>query len=121
MGTAIVIIVLIIILVPAVNSTLKHMKGQGDCCGGGGDTTEKVKKQKLDTVIANKRMDIEGMTCDHCKKRVENSLNLIDGVNARVSLGKHEAVIKLGKDVSDETLREAVEAQGYKVVSITAI
>lgn len=121
MGTAIVIVILIILLVPAVKSTLKHMRGQGDCCGGGDDTSEKVKRQRLDKVIANKKMDIEGMTCDHCKRRVENALNSIDGVSARVSLGKHEAVIKLGEEVSDEMLRQAVEAQGYKVVSITAI
>lgn len=121
MGTAFVIVILLILLIPAVKSTLKHMRGQGDCCGGGGDTDEKVKKQRLDKVVANKKMDIEGMTCDHCKRRVENALNSIDGVNAKVSLGKQEAMVKLGKEVPDETLREAVESQGYKVVSITAI
>ena len=36
MGTAIIIGILAIIVVIAVISSVKHMKGEGGCCGGGG-------------------------------------------------------------------------------------
>ena len=38
MGTAIIIGILAVIVVIAGISSVKHMKGEGGCCGGGGDT-----------------------------------------------------------------------------------
>lgn len=58
------------------------------------------------------------MTCDHCKNRVEKSINDIDGAAAKVNLKKKEAIVSLEKDVSDEQILAAVEKAGYTVVSI---
>lgn len=118
MGTIIIIAVLVLMIAYALRGSLKHFKGQGGCCGGG-EPAPKVKKQKLAQTAAVKKMVIEGMTCEHCKQRVENSLNALNQVNATVHLGKKEAVVKLGMAVSDEVLKEAVEKAGYQVVSIT--
>ena len=62
---------------------------------------------------------IEGMSCQHCKMHVEQALNAIDGVRAKVDLKKNEAVVDLSKDVSDQALKDAVDGAGYKAVSIT--
>jgi copper chaperone CopZ len=56
------------------------------------------------------------MNCIHCKKRVEDALNAIDGVKAEVSLKKNAAEISLSKDVKDETLKKAVEEAGYQII-----
>ena len=32
--TLLIVVILIIVLIPAITSTWKHMKGEGDCCGG---------------------------------------------------------------------------------------
>lgn len=119
MGTAIVIIVLVVIIILAVRSSLKHMKGEGGCCGGAAE--EKVKKQKLTQVIATKRMLIGGMECKKCKERIENKLNQLDQVNASVNLGKREAIIKLGREISDEELKACVENAGYAVEKLESI
>ena len=66
-------------------------------------------------------MTIEGMTCDNCKKRVENTLNLLNQVNAKVNLEQKKAVITLGEEISDEILIETVENMGYQVTSITNV
>ena len=57
------------------------------------------------------------MMCPHCEARVKKCLEELDGVKeAAVSHEKGTAVVTLSKDVSDETLRSAVEAQGYTVL-----
>ena len=66
----------------------------------------------------NKVMKIEGMMCSHCTGRVDKALNAIDGVSAKVSLEDKCAYLTLSKEVSDQTLTQAVVDAGYEVVSI---
>lgn len=66
----------------------------------------------------NKTIYIEGMSCSHCKKRVETALNKIDGVNAEVNLENKLAQVTLAKEVEEKILIEAVEDAGYDVTSI---
>lgn len=65
-----------------------------------------------------KVINIEGMSCSHCASRVEKALNEIEGVSAKVNLGKKQAVVKLSADVSDQALLDAVANAGYKPVTI---
>ena len=75
-------------------------------------------KEKEEMFGKNKiTMKIEGMMCGHCEARVKQTLEGIEGVaKADVSHEKGTAVVTLSGDVSVDTLRQAVEAQGYKVV-----
>ncbi|MDR1941362.1 MAG: heavy-metal-associated domain-containing protein [Endomicrobium sp.] len=59
------------------------------------------------------------MSCSHCKARVERALNLLQGVSATVNLESNCAEVVLSKEISDETLKKAVEAAGYAVGTIT--
>ena len=78
------------------------------------------KNKKEENNIMKKIMKIEGMMCSHCTGRVNEALNAIDGVSAEVTLKDGgEAVLNLSKEVSDETLKKAVEDAGYKVLSIS--
>ena len=66
-----------------------------------------------------KTMNIEGMMCGHCEARVKKALEALAGVeSAEVSREKGTAVVSMSADVADDTLKEAVEAQDYKVNSI---
>ena len=66
-----------------------------------------------------KTMKIEGMMCMHCEARVKKTLEAIEGVeSAAVSHQNGTAVVTLTKEVADETLKNAVEAQDYKVLGI---
>ncbi len=65
--------------------------------------------------MGNTVLKIEGMTCNHCKMRVEKALKAVPGVtNAQVDLAKKEAVIS-GSAAKDVMSKAVVEA-GYKVV-----
>ncbi|MBE6915129.1 MAG: heavy-metal-associated domain-containing protein [Ruminococcaceae bacterium] len=68
--------------------------------------------------MAKKRIMIEGMSCSHCSSRVENALNALDGVKAKVNLKKKFAEVRADETVSDSLLREAVETLGFTVVEI---
>ena len=62
---------------------------------------------------------IEGMMCGHCEARVKKVLEGLPGVaQAEVSHEAGTAVVQLSGEVSDETLRQAVEAQDYAVTEI---
>lgn len=74
------------------------------------------KHKKENTIM--KIMKIEGMSCGHCSKRVEDALNAISGVNAKVNLELKQAEIILTKDIKDKVLKTAVEKAGYEVISI---
>lgn len=77
------------------------------------------KTKKLDNVTATKIVKIEGMRCENCHRRVQNALNSIDGVNAKVNGEKAEAIVKLGRDIDDSEIKKAVTDLGYKVTSIS--
>ncbi len=112
----IIVVILILILVPAVRTAIKHMQGEGDCCGG---PKEKVPKKK----IAGKKqgeyiVSIEGMHCQNCKNRIERHLNEIEGVVSKVNLGRKQAVVSYYQPVDEKVIREVIEGQDFTVTDI---
>lgn len=63
-------------------------------------------------------MTIDGMTCSNCSRRVENALNSLDGVWAKVDLGERKADVRLKQAPDNDALRHAVQDVGYTVLSI---
>ena len=66
-----------------------------------------------------KTLKIEGMMCGHCEMHTKKALEALDGVaKAEVSHENGTAVVTLEKEVSDDTLKQAVTDQGYQVTHI---
>lgn len=66
-----------------------------------------------------KRINIEGMSCGHCVKHVEEALKEVAGVaSVSVSLEGKYAAVELISDVDDSVLKEAIEEAGYDVTGI---
>lgn len=65
-----------------------------------------------------KEYQVEGMSCNHCRKHVEEALNGIEGVKAQVSLEPALATVEFsGGELSLAELQAAVSAAGdYKIV-----
>ncbi len=110
----ILILILLALCALGVKNTVAHIRGEGDCCGGGGKEP-RIKPKKLSAVVCEKTLLIEGMMCDHCAGRIHNALNSIDGVNARVQRSKNRAVIRYEKTVEDAVIEKAVTDLGYRV------
>ena len=80
---------------------------------------KKESKKQQEESTMTKTMKIEGMMCGHCEARVKKTLEAIDGVKeAVVSHEAGTAVVTLEKEVADEVLKNAVEAQDYPVKGI---
>lgn len=59
-------------------------------------------------------LKIEGMSCDHCVRRVQSALQAVPGVtSARVDLASGAAVIEHDKSVVEQSLIAAVAEAGY--------
>ncbi|WP_100013008.1 copper chaperone CopZ [Lentibacillus sediminis] len=62
-------------------------------------------------------LNVQGMSCGHCKMSVEGALNELDGVSAaevNLDAGKVDVTYDESK-VNVEAMKEAVEEQGYDV------
>lgn len=119
-STIVIVVILAVILFFAVKNSIPHFRGEGGCCGGSGKE-KLIKPAKLERIIATKVIKIEGMRCENCNRRVQNALNQLDGVNAKVYGDRAEAVVKLGRDIEDIELERAVTGLGYRVISIEKI
>ena len=118
MGNIIVIVVLIILIFVGIRESRKHLNGESSCCGGG-DTMVRLKPNKLSRVVKKRTVIIDGMTCENCKTRVQNSLNELDGISAVVNLKKKTAIVSLENDESDDRIIQAITEAGYDIVSIS--
>jgi len=66
-----------------------------------------------------KTVFVEGMSCDHCVRHVEEALKEICGVkSAKVDLKGKKAVIELAHEVDDEDIKNAIDEAGYEVTKI---
>ena len=62
-------------------------------------------------------INVEGMSCDHCKNAVESALAKINGVSAaEVDLEKGQVRADYNEDkVQLSDMKDAIEDQGYDV------
>ena len=122
MTDAVILALVAVLMFFAVRGAIKHFKGEGPCCGGGGSGLTKAPAEKrLDSpVIGRKTVKISGMHCDHCVRSVTEAINKIDGASAKVSLKAQTATVSCDRPVDDEAIRRAVEEAGFQVVSIRA-
>lgn len=84
--------------------------------------TATVPIEEKDIVIKEENkmtIKIEGMMCQNCVKHVKKALESVEGVTAEVSLEKQEAVITKPDHISQETLKAAVEEEGYKCIEFS--
>ena len=116
-GTILVLAAIVIVVLLALRSSLKHFQGEGGCCGGGSESipeTKELEGKKLGELVVH----IEGMHCENCKNRVERAINRIDGAAAKVNLKKKVAVVSYDRELSEQEICQAVTAMDYQVTGI---
>lgn len=124
-GVGFIVLVFAIVLVIAVRATIRHFRGEGGCCGGAADPPTPDKP--LGAVVDRRELVLDGLHCMKCVARVKSALEAIPGVAAEVtlqpqsklSIGYGLAIVSMDRDIPDDDLRKAVEAQGFRVVSIS--
>ncbi len=115
MGNAIIICILLVFALLALRETKKRLRG--GCCGGG-DEPVRLKPQDAESSHYSHKMlvYIDGMTCAHCKARVENEFHSHPGMLAKVDLKKKYAKVWSKQPLSRETVEAIVKKSGYTFV-----
>ena len=94
----------------------KSVKG-GGCCGEqeGPVKRVKVKDRNKAHYPFTVKMHVEGMVCENCARKVENALNILDGVWADVDITTHAATVRSKAPAEEKQLKKAVASAGYYV------
>lgn len=115
MENYIIVAVIVAMVIIGARACVSHFKGEGGCCGG---SELKIKPRRLKNVVRTITVSVDGMSCEHCKTRVENALNEMAGISARVNLKKKEAYVSMDRQVDNDIIKRTIENTGYKVTSI---
>ena len=113
MTDGIIIAILVVALFFGIRATVKHFARKSGCCGS---ADYKPKKKKISKVLYQKNFKVEGMHCEHCKARVEEVVNDIQGVSGSVDLKNGTLTVSYAEDVDDELIKSKIERVGYKVL-----
>ena len=100
----------------AVHTWQRSRKGSA-CCGEHEQTQRKVcaadrNKSHYPWEIL---LEIGGMTCAQCARKVENALNSQDATWAKVDFSDHRACVRTKAEPDERKLRDAVAQAGYVV------
>ncbi len=75
--------------------------------------------QEKSDIALTKTITIDGMMCEHCEGYVKEALEALPQiVSAKANHKTGIAIAKLTADVPDDDIIKAIEAEGYKVISI---
>ncbi|MEK4671178.1 copper chaperone CopZ [Niallia sp. FSL R7-0271] len=63
------------------------------------------------------KLNVQGMSCNHCVNSIEGSVGKIDGVsNVKVDLGAGSVLVEFDKEVVTlDKIKETIDDQGYEV------
>ncbi len=121
----ILLIIIGAVLVRAFAVCVRSHKKGGGCCGNcsecGGCCGEFEKSEKRIAVKDRNKshypysvvLIIGGMTCENCTRRVENTLNSLDGVWAKVDLSSGTAKIYSKTERDTKELCSIIAKAGY--------
>ncbi len=116
-----VIALLAVLFAWALYKAFRKLKKGGGCCGEheAAEARVGVPDRKKAHYPYEAVLDIGGMTCENCARKVENALNGAGGVWASVSIASHQAKIRSKTVPDEEKLRDAVRQAGYVVTRFT--
>lgn len=74
--------------------------------------------QQGDNIVAKTKLNIDGMSCQHCVKTVTDALTELEGVRrAKVNLRKGEAVVHFdAARITPANLTTAITEAGFKAL-----
>ncbi len=122
MGTALVLLVVLLIVLFAIRGTVKKILYGGGCCPQKEREPHiKVSDQDISHYPYHYILHIGGMTCTHCKTHVENTLNKLDGIWAKVDLPRKEADVRAKEEKEETLFRKAIWEAGYQLEGIEKV
>ena len=112
--TAILTVLVLALLAWAVYAAVRRFRKGSSCCGEH-ETVRKaaVRDRNPSHYPYTVEAEVTGMTCENCARRVENALNGLDGVWAKVRIDSRKAVIRCKELPQEAAIRSVVREVGY--------
>ncbi len=101
-------------IIGAAAAYRRFTKGSS-CCGdiAPSERSDSARDKNKSHYPFGTELVIEGMICENCAKKVENALNSLDGVYAKVDLSSSRARILTKAPADEKALISAVARAGY--------
>lgn len=64
-----------------------------------------------------RNFEVPGMTCDHCKRSIEEELDKLDGIT-EVVVNVDKKLVTVDGIAGDEAIVEAINEAGYEVAGV---
>lgn len=120
MGTAIILLVLVVVCVIALASIKKRIKYGSACCGTHDAPPAKIRVRDKNpkNYQYTYTLTVDGMHCSNCARRVENAFNQKNGVWATVCLEKKSVLVRAKNQIDEKELSHIVAEEGYTVIDV---
>jgi len=123
MGEIIIYIVLALVVAGAVWGTVRRIRHGSSCCGEHEPAPKKVRAADTNKAHYSFKyeLDVDGMHCSNCARRVENSFNKNPGLWAKADIGQKKVEVLSKSPVSEAEMRQIVSDAGYTMLAIRKI
>ena len=123
MGNIIVYIILVLIIGGAVYGTVHRVRHGSSCCGEREPAPKKIRVS--DTNKKNYpylyQLNIDGMHCSNCARRIENAFNSNEGMWAIADIGEKRVELRSKTVIGEDECRRIVSDAGYTMLSLKEI
>ncbi|MBR3532469.1 MAG: heavy-metal-associated domain-containing protein [Clostridiales bacterium] len=123
MGDIVIILILIVIVGVAVMGTVKRVRHGSACCGEHDAAPKKVRvsDHNKNNYPYAYEIEVDGMHCSNCTRRVENAFNKQDGYWAKADLADRKVTLMSKGEVREEVCTHIISDAGYTMLNMRNI
>lgn len=113
----IAVVLIVVFAIFVIKSYVKKLS-EGCCGSSGGDKVKKIKvKDKDKSHYPYKAiLTVDGMVCQGCESKIENTLNNLEGVWAKANASTKEVTVLMKNKIDEKTLKKTVNTIGAYTV-----
>lgn len=113
--SVILFIIIAVIFAIAIKIIIKRAKHGSACCGEHimTEKSKQVKDKNKKNYPYSVKLKVTGMTCKNCAIKIENALNELDGIWAKVDKNNNTAFILSKKEINVNELFTIIARAGY--------
>ena len=117
MSTAIILLALIVVVIFAVRSYMRKLTC--GCCGAGEGAVKRIPVSDQDPKHYPfvYELQISGMTCENCSRRLENAFHEQEGLWAQAN--ENGALLRSKRLLGETEIRAIVQKAGYSLIKCT--
>ncbi len=118
MDKVIIYIVLALVLIFAAWGVIKRIRHGSSCCGEHEVAPKKVRAKDTNKnhYLFAYELDVDGMHCANCARRVENGFNSVTGLWAKADIGQKKVVLRSKTQLDEAQIKKIISDAGYTLL-----